>query len=418
MAGDATADMFDFQCSICQEIFVDPRRLECTHSFCLACLCKWVQASTDTQNGICPLCRRTFKIPAGGVTNIQRNVFFDERRKRVTGKTDVSVEADDSSATCNIRDGNNRQGRSITSSDQETRYATATTRCDGYEPTLSDRLGRWPNFEPSLQEGLVFVGKISLTKQSWGVAGMVMMGQTLWIVHTRPTSLIAYHVLCHVSSHNQPQTFSIQKEAEPTDMFQFPTGQSSIVISDCKNKHLLWLTLEQRSNVWRMTSQRSMKVNYDPQGLSVNGNRLLVCGCDAIHILSTSGEETDTVALPNMTPCKAVSQLTSTGFIVKDAKRGHIVSVDEKGEVQRLFEFEQEFYAYDLVCHGHYIYVSDLINDCVYEMRDDGLHVNTLISRADGLFGPGRMCKDDAGCFLVEQGKPDCREAWICQRLS
>ena len=44
-------------CSICQEIFDDPHRITCGHTFCKNCLNQWEKQS---RNGLCPLCRKKY----------------------------------------------------------------------------------------------------------------------------------------------------------------------------------------------------------------------------------------------------------------------------------------------------------------------------------------------------------------------
>ena len=44
-------------CTICGEIFKDPVRLHCGHTYCKECITDW-----SKKNSICPLCRMTFNI--------------------------------------------------------------------------------------------------------------------------------------------------------------------------------------------------------------------------------------------------------------------------------------------------------------------------------------------------------------------
>lgn len=46
-------------CSVCQEIFEDPRQLPCGHSMCLSCLENLMDHSADVPFR-CPNCRRHF----------------------------------------------------------------------------------------------------------------------------------------------------------------------------------------------------------------------------------------------------------------------------------------------------------------------------------------------------------------------
>ena len=258
------------------------------------------------------------------------------------------------------------------------------------------------------------VTKIPLIEQGWPVTGLVVMGQTVWVVELKRSSLCAYPV----TSPHQPHTFSIHGLSWPHDMVRFPLGQSQLVISDGNNK-LLWVKLEHRNGVWRDNSQRSVKVTYHPRGLGVRDNQLLVCGAEnVIHILSTSGEETHRVNMPQgVTPGKAVAQLTSPGFVIMDCMDNQVVLVTERGEIQHTYRGQEGFYPDDIVCHGHSIYVTDYAIGCVDELGVDGRHVRQLIS-GQGVRRPVRMCVDDTGRLYVVQGVRGNQEVWVIKTAS
>jgi len=68
------------ECSICCETFNDPRQLPCIHTYCLECIRGF---STDKLPGFkapCPLCRKTFRIPDGGVDSLPKNFYFDQMK--------------------------------------------------------------------------------------------------------------------------------------------------------------------------------------------------------------------------------------------------------------------------------------------------------------------------------------------------
>ena len=197
-------------------------------------------------------------------------------------------------------------------------------------------------------------------------------------------------------------------------MVKFPLGQSQLVISDC-DRQLLWVKVEQRDGVWKVTSQRSVKVSYDPLGLGARDNQLLVCGDDqkVINVLSTSGEETHRVNMPQgVKPCKAVAQLTSPGFVIKDYDNSQVVLVSEKGKIQQTHRGQEGFNPQDIVCHSHSIFVTDINKHSVDELCVDGRHIRQLISRQDVRF-PTRMCVDDTGSMYVVQGEGGKREVWV-----
>ena len=255
------------------------------------------------------------------------------------------------------------------------------------------------------------VAKIPLVEQWRPVCGLEVMGQTVWVIHSDQSSLYAYPV----TSPHQPQTLSIQGMSNPTNMVRFPPGQSQLVISDYLNNQLLWVKVEQRDGVWKVTSQRSVKVTYDPYGLGVCDNQLLVCDYDVMHVLSTSGEETHRVNMPQgVKPYKAIAQLTSPGFVIMDCDNKQVVLVTEKGEIQHTYQGQEGFNLYDIVCHGHSIYATDYHNHCVDELSNDGRHIRQLISE-QGVRRPSSMCVDDAGRLYVQQGEDGKREVWVIE---
>ena len=73
----ATAKQLDdiTECSICTEVYTDPRVLPCVHTYCLKCIEGW---SKDKQRGdklACPLCRKELTLPSNGVSDLPKNFF-------------------------------------------------------------------------------------------------------------------------------------------------------------------------------------------------------------------------------------------------------------------------------------------------------------------------------------------------------
>ena len=64
--------MAEPECSICQEIFRDPKVLPCGHSFCLQCLQRMAPPGTLTTIR-CPLCQHVVQLPGRDVTNLPTN---------------------------------------------------------------------------------------------------------------------------------------------------------------------------------------------------------------------------------------------------------------------------------------------------------------------------------------------------------
>ena len=64
-------------CTICFEIFSDPKILSCLHTFCRNCLEKHLEKQNETHTSIsCPLCRQLSPLPKGSVSDLKRNFYI------------------------------------------------------------------------------------------------------------------------------------------------------------------------------------------------------------------------------------------------------------------------------------------------------------------------------------------------------
>jgi len=61
-------------CSICQDIFDNPFRITCGHTFCKNCLNQWERKS---HNNLCPLCREYYEKSYSGKDLIAQNIIND-----------------------------------------------------------------------------------------------------------------------------------------------------------------------------------------------------------------------------------------------------------------------------------------------------------------------------------------------------
>ena len=68
------------KCSVCLELYKDPRVLPCLHSYCLVCIQRLVSTTSDTIITIsCPQCRAKHTVPIGGVVTYPVDVsIFSE----------------------------------------------------------------------------------------------------------------------------------------------------------------------------------------------------------------------------------------------------------------------------------------------------------------------------------------------------
>ena len=72
-------ELYDMtECSICTEVFTDPRVLPCIHTFCLNCLLNYGKDKHPGDDMPCPLCRKEFTVPDGRFSGIQKNFFMEK----------------------------------------------------------------------------------------------------------------------------------------------------------------------------------------------------------------------------------------------------------------------------------------------------------------------------------------------------
>ena len=56
----------EVSCSVCSDLFTDPKHLSCLHSFCLKCIKRWYETCGGGEAIKCPKCQTLSKIPASG----------------------------------------------------------------------------------------------------------------------------------------------------------------------------------------------------------------------------------------------------------------------------------------------------------------------------------------------------------------
>ena len=74
----------DYSCSVCLELFSEPKVLPCCHTFCLKCLQKTARSAQKKGEITCPQCRKTHTIPAGGLAELLTD-FIASYELEVTG---------------------------------------------------------------------------------------------------------------------------------------------------------------------------------------------------------------------------------------------------------------------------------------------------------------------------------------------
>ena len=56
----------EVSCSVCSDLFTDPKHLSCLHSFCLKCLKRWYETCGGGEAIKCPKCQTLSRVPASG----------------------------------------------------------------------------------------------------------------------------------------------------------------------------------------------------------------------------------------------------------------------------------------------------------------------------------------------------------------
>ncbi|KAL3890107.1 hypothetical protein ACJMK2_002401 [Sinanodonta woodiana] len=65
------------ECSICMDIFKNPKLIPCHHSFCYKCLEDYVKVNLSNGRFNCPMCRKNVELPIGGVNSFQTNFYIE-----------------------------------------------------------------------------------------------------------------------------------------------------------------------------------------------------------------------------------------------------------------------------------------------------------------------------------------------------
>lgn len=87
------------KCSVCQDVFRDPRLLPCIHTFCVNCLKKTGstgKAATGNQAACCPVCGMSFEIPTGGYDGLSKDFYMERfvELKRILKSHSIQTHCD------------------------------------------------------------------------------------------------------------------------------------------------------------------------------------------------------------------------------------------------------------------------------------------------------------------------------------
>ena len=85
----------EVSCSVCSDLFTDPKHLSCLHSFCLKCLKRWHKTCGGGEAIKCPKCQTLSRVPSSGdlkdlPTSFYLNGFIDVLAIKECKKTQVT----------------------------------------------------------------------------------------------------------------------------------------------------------------------------------------------------------------------------------------------------------------------------------------------------------------------------------------
>ena len=72
-------------CTVCMEVYKNPRVLPCLHSYCKKCIKQLIErTSTRGKTFRCPTCRETTDVPEKGADGFPHNFFIQDLCDKVT----------------------------------------------------------------------------------------------------------------------------------------------------------------------------------------------------------------------------------------------------------------------------------------------------------------------------------------------
>lgn len=94
------------QCSICKELFSDPRMLPCIHNFCLQCLQQSALHGKKEPGDkmACHCCGKEFTVPPGGMAGLQRSLFIEDLVEDMKAAKTRGTQCDACLAKCGGKD--------------------------------------------------------------------------------------------------------------------------------------------------------------------------------------------------------------------------------------------------------------------------------------------------------------------------
>ena len=83
-------------CPLCLQLFTQPKVLPCQHTFCLACLTKYVEHNNfPLSQCVCPICKASATVPDADMTRLQNNFLIMGLLQFVKGNASGSAQGAD-----------------------------------------------------------------------------------------------------------------------------------------------------------------------------------------------------------------------------------------------------------------------------------------------------------------------------------
>ncbi|XP_020896302.1 E3 ubiquitin-protein ligase TRIM71 [Exaiptasia diaphana] len=68
----------ELTCSVCSDVFKEPKTLQCFHKFCFECIKGWIdRCNRDKQLARCPICKEKIFIPEGNVSKLRSSFYLE-----------------------------------------------------------------------------------------------------------------------------------------------------------------------------------------------------------------------------------------------------------------------------------------------------------------------------------------------------
>ena len=257
------------------------------------------------------------------------------------------------------------------------------------------------------------VRKITMMGEGFGLTGIAVMKETLWVVHGAQSFLYAYPL----ATPNQPQKIQLRNLKDAENITMCHPERSELMISDRGTNTLMTIEVKQVDNIWEVERSRVVKLRFPPWGLGVDQGELLVCDGEEIHIFALSCKPTGRVNTPStIRPWKALPRPASPGFVVRDVYNKQICLLNENGDIIHTYKGQNGIRSGDIACHGQSIYVTDEENSTIDQLNKDGGYVRKVIGEKQGLCKPCRLCVDEKGTiYVAHQGDKGKMEVLVIE---